>query len=143
MDFPFLLQSAWLQNLQDDFLISLYSCLSPKPAGAMDPQYSLLFFSKYDAKKLVAALTMFSQRVGVTHPSMCSPGTLMPVEGLNQLYLIFFYLILKRALFQSADLHPRSPVEFCAVNNSWEDGNNNHEFMQVSRGVAIQRGNYC
>ncbi|KAM6352548.1 otoancorin-like isoform 1-T7 [Alca torda] len=55
-------QSAWLQDLQDDFLISLYSCLTPKPASAMDPEYSVLFFSKYDGKKLVAALTMFSQR---------------------------------------------------------------------------------
>ncbi|KAM6320041.1 mesothelin isoform 2-T12 [Podargus strigoides] len=55
-------QSAWLQDLQDDFLISLYSCLITKPAHPMDPEYSILFFSKYDAKKLVAALTMFSQR---------------------------------------------------------------------------------
>ncbi|XP_013150757.2 uncharacterized protein LOC106112168 [Falco peregrinus] len=53
-------QNAWLQDLQDDFLVSLYSCLASKPASAMDPQYSILFFSKYDAKKLVTALTMFS-----------------------------------------------------------------------------------
>ncbi|XP_075371320.1 mesothelin isoform X1 [Mycteria americana] len=55
-------QSAWLLDLQDDFLISLYSCLTPNPASAMDPEYSVLFFSKYDVKKLLAALTMFSQR---------------------------------------------------------------------------------
>ncbi|KAK4813444.1 hypothetical protein QYF61_005392 [Mycteria americana] len=62
MDFPFHFQSAWLLDLQDDFLISLYSCLTPNPASAMDPEYSVLFFSKYDVKKLLAALTMFSQR---------------------------------------------------------------------------------
>nr|XP_013809428.1 PREDICTED: mesothelin-like [Apteryx mantelli mantelli] len=55
-------QSAWLQDLKDDFLVSLYSCLSPKPVSAVDPAYSILFFSKYDANKLVAALTTFSQR---------------------------------------------------------------------------------
>ncbi|XP_069725943.1 mesothelin-like isoform X2 [Phaenicophaeus curvirostris] len=55
-------QNAWLQDLQDDFLISLYSCLAPKSASAMDPEYSILFFSKYDAKKLEAALTTFSER---------------------------------------------------------------------------------
>lgn len=83
MDFHFLFQGAWLQDLQDDFLISLYSCLTPKPASAMDPEYSVLFFSKYDAKKLVAALTMFNQRVGITYPTICSPVTLMPVEGVS------------------------------------------------------------
>lgn len=83
MDFPFLFQSAWLQDLQDDFLISLYSCLIPKPASPMDAEYSVLFFSKYDAKKLIAALTMFSRRVGITYPTVCSPVTLMPVEGVN------------------------------------------------------------
>ncbi|KAM6054904.1 mesothelin isoform 2-T2 [Chlamydotis macqueenii] len=56
-------QSAWLQDLQDDFLLSLYSCLTRKPVSALDPEYSILFFSKYDAKKLVAALTTFSQQM--------------------------------------------------------------------------------
>lgn len=84
MDFPFFFfQSAWLQDLQDNFLISLYSCLTPKPASAMDPEYSILFFSKYDAKKLVAALTVFSQRVSLTYSTICWPVTLMPVEGFN------------------------------------------------------------
>ncbi|KAM6407428.1 mesothelin-like isoform 2-T2 [Rhynochetos jubatus] len=55
-------QRAWLQDLQDDFLVSLYSCLTPKSVSAMDPEYSILFFSKYDAQKLVAALATFSQR---------------------------------------------------------------------------------
>lgn len=31
----------------------------------MDPEYSILFFSKYDAEKLLASLTMFSQRVSI------------------------------------------------------------------------------
>lgn len=66
MDFPSPLQSAWLRDLPDDFLIDLYSCLASKPASAVDAEYSILFFSKYDAEKLVAALTMFSQRVSVT-----------------------------------------------------------------------------
>ncbi|XP_068002585.1 mesothelin-like isoform X1 [Melanerpes formicivorus] len=55
-------QRAWLQDLQDDFLPSLYSCLSPRPPGALDPQFSILFFSKYDSQKLAAALARFSQR---------------------------------------------------------------------------------
>ncbi|XP_065540888.1 mesothelin-like isoform X1 [Lathamus discolor] len=55
-------QSAWLQDLPDDFLVSLYKCLAPKPASTVDPEYSVLFFSKYDAKKLIAALTVFSQQ---------------------------------------------------------------------------------
>ncbi|KAM9372394.1 mesothelin [Phaethornis superciliosus] len=56
-------QSAWLQALQDDFLLSLYSCLTPTPARAVDAEYSILLFSKYNTKKLVAALTLFSQQV--------------------------------------------------------------------------------
>ncbi|XP_063270153.1 mesothelin isoform X2 [Prinia subflava] len=55
-------QGTWLQDLQDDFLISLYSCLASKPPTAVDPEYSTLFFSKYDAGKLLASLTLFSQQ---------------------------------------------------------------------------------
>ncbi|XP_066053928.1 mesothelin-like [Chamaea fasciata] len=55
-------QETWLQDLQDDFLISLYSCLASQPPTAVDPEYSILFFSKYDAGKLLASLTVFSQR---------------------------------------------------------------------------------
>ncbi|XP_030315712.1 mesothelin-like isoform X2 [Calypte anna] len=55
-------QSAWLQDLQDDFLLSLYSCLTSTPARAVDAEYSILFFSKYTTKKLGAALTLFSQQ---------------------------------------------------------------------------------
>ncbi|XP_053848254.1 mesothelin-like [Vidua macroura] len=55
-------QGAWLQDLQDDFLTSLYSCLASKPSTAVDPEYSILFFSKYDARKLLASLTAFSQQ---------------------------------------------------------------------------------
>ncbi|PKU37053.1 mesothelin isoform x1 [Limosa lapponica baueri] len=73
-------QSAWLQDLQDDFLISLYSCLSPKPASVMDPQYSILFFSKYDAKKLVAALTAFSQRF--SHVPLSLEWNMIFINGL-------------------------------------------------------------
>uniref|UniRef100_A0A8C0EYR5 Mesothelin n=1 Tax=Bubo bubo TaxID=30461 RepID=A0A8C0EYR5_BUBBB len=73
-------QSAWLQDLQDDFLISLYSCLTPKPASAVDPEYSILFFSKYDAKKLVAALTMFSQRF--SHVPLSLEWTMIFINGL-------------------------------------------------------------
>ncbi|XP_010568743.1 PREDICTED: mesothelin isoform X4 [Haliaeetus leucocephalus] len=73
-------QSAWLQDLQDNFLISLYSCLTPKPASAMDPEYSILFFSKYDAKKLVAALTMFSQRF--SHGPLSLEWNMIFINGL-------------------------------------------------------------
>ncbi|RMC17554.1 hypothetical protein DUI87_05217 [Hirundo rustica rustica] len=55
-------QESWLQDLQDDFLTSLYSCLASKPTTAVDPEYSILFFSKYDARKLLASLTAFSQQ---------------------------------------------------------------------------------
>ncbi|XP_064246381.1 mesothelin isoform X2 [Passer domesticus] len=55
-------QGAWLQDLQDDFLTSFYSCLASKPSTALDPEYSILFFSKYDARKLLASLTVFSQQ---------------------------------------------------------------------------------
>ncbi|XP_071617580.1 mesothelin [Heliangelus exortis] len=55
-------QSAWLQDLQDDFLLSLYSCLTPAPARALDAEYSILFFSKYNTGKLGAALALFSQQ---------------------------------------------------------------------------------
>ncbi|XP_074775418.1 mesothelin isoform X2 [Athene noctua] len=73
-------KSAWLQDLQDDFLISLYSCLNPKPASAVDPEYSVLFFSKYDAKKLVAALTMFSQRF--SHVPLSLEWNMIFINGL-------------------------------------------------------------
>ncbi|XP_057891774.1 mesothelin [Melospiza georgiana] len=53
---------AWLQDLWDDFLSSLYSCLASKPSTALDPEYSILFFSKYDARKLLGSLTEFSQQ---------------------------------------------------------------------------------
>ncbi|KAM7007567.1 mesothelin [Passerculus sandwichensis] len=55
-------EGAWLQDLQDDFLSSLYSCLASKPSTALDPEYSILFFSKYDARKLLGSLTEFSQQ---------------------------------------------------------------------------------
>ncbi|XP_054699633.1 mesothelin [Grus americana] len=73
-------QSAWLQVLQDDFLISLYSCLTPKPASAMDPEYSILFFAKHDAKKLVAALTVFSQRF--SHVPLSFEWNMIFINGL-------------------------------------------------------------
>ncbi|XP_041575024.2 otoancorin isoform X1 [Taeniopygia guttata] len=55
-------QGAWFQELQDDFLASFYSCLASKPSTALDPEYSILFFSKYDARKLLASLAVFSQQ---------------------------------------------------------------------------------
>ncbi|XP_050836196.1 mesothelin isoform X2 [Serinus canaria] len=55
-------QGPWLQDLQDDFLLSLFSCLASKPSTALDPEYSILFFSKYDARKLLASLSLFSQQ---------------------------------------------------------------------------------
>ncbi|XP_068764812.1 mesothelin isoform X2 [Struthio camelus] len=73
-------QSAWLQDLKDDFLISLYSCLSPKPVDAMDPAYSILFFSKYDANKLVAALTTFSQQF--SHVPLSQEWSMIFTNGL-------------------------------------------------------------
>nr|XP_013223131.2 mesothelin isoform X1 [Columba livia]XP_021146151.1 mesothelin isoform X1 [Columba livia]XP_021146152.1 mesothelin isoform X1 [Columba livia]XP_021146153.1 mesothelin isoform X1 [Columba livia]XP_021146154.1 mesothelin isoform X1 [Columba livia]XP_021146155.1 mesothelin isoform X1 [Columba livia]XP_021146156.1 mesothelin isoform X1 [Columba livia]XP_021146157.1 mesothelin isoform X1 [Columba livia]XP_021146158.1 mesothelin isoform X1 [Columba livia]XP_021146159.1 mesothelin isoform X1 [ len=73
-------QSAWLQDLQDDFLISLYSCLIPKPASPMDAEYSVLFFSKYDAKKLIAALTMFSRRF--SHVPLSLEWNMVFINGL-------------------------------------------------------------
>ncbi|KAM4765097.1 mesothelin isoform 1-T2 [Cyanocitta cristata] len=73
-------QGAWLQDLQDDFLISLYSCLASKPATAIDPEYSILFFSKYDTKKLLASLTMFSQRF--SHVPLSLEWSLILMNGL-------------------------------------------------------------
>ncbi|XP_025909821.1 mesothelin [Nothoprocta perdicaria] len=73
-------QSAWLQDLRDDFLVSLYSCLSPKPLSAMDAAYSILFFSKYDANKLLAALTTFSQQF--SHVSLSEEWSIIFVNGL-------------------------------------------------------------
>ncbi|XP_025950951.2 mesothelin [Dromaius novaehollandiae] len=73
-------QSAWLQDLKDDFLISLYSCLSPKPVSAVDPAYSILFFSKYDANKLVAALTAFSRRF--SHVPLSQNWSMIFINGL-------------------------------------------------------------
>ncbi|XP_064317471.1 mesothelin [Phalacrocorax carbo] len=73
-------QSAWLQDLQDDFLISLYSCLTTKPASAMDREYSVLFFSKYDAKKLIAALTVFSRRF--SHVPLSPEWNVIFINGL-------------------------------------------------------------
>ncbi|XP_064581853.1 mesothelin-like isoform X2 [Zonotrichia leucophrys gambelii] len=55
-------QGAWFQELQDDFLSSFYSCLASEPSPALDPEYSILFFSKYDARKLLGSLTEFSQQ---------------------------------------------------------------------------------
>ncbi|XP_012983486.3 mesothelin [Melopsittacus undulatus] len=73
-------QSAWLQDLPDDFLVSLYMCLAPKPASAVDPEYSVLFFSKYDAKKLIAALTMFSQQF--SHVPLSLEWSMIFINGL-------------------------------------------------------------
>ncbi|XP_062444284.1 uncharacterized protein LOC134147287 isoform X2 [Rhea pennata] len=73
-------QSAWLQDLDDDFLVYLYSCLSPKPVSAVDPAYSILFFSKYDANKLVAALTTFSQRF--SHVPLSEEWNMVFINGL-------------------------------------------------------------
>lgn len=73
-------QGAWLQDLQDDFLISLYSCLASKPATAADPEYSILFFSKYDANKLLASLTVFSQRF--SHVPLSLEWSLIFINGL-------------------------------------------------------------
>ncbi|XP_053899059.1 uncharacterized protein LOC128844930 [Malaclemys terrapin pileata] len=56
-------QSAWLQVFKDDFLESLYPCLSSRPISAMDSMYSILFFSKFDTNVLVAALEKFNTRV--------------------------------------------------------------------------------
>ncbi|CAN8192175.1 unnamed protein product [Coccothraustes coccothraustes] len=55
-------QGSWLQDLQDDFLPSFFSCLASKPSTAVDPEYSILFFSKYDAGKLLASLAEFNQQ---------------------------------------------------------------------------------
>ncbi|KAK2533625.1 Msln [Columba guinea] len=73
-------QSAWLQDLQDDFLISLYSCLITKPASPMDAEYSVLFFSKYDTKKLIAALTMFSRQF--SHVPLSLEWSMVFINGL-------------------------------------------------------------
>lgn len=73
-------QAIWLQDLQDDFLISLYSCLASKPPTALDPQFSILFFSKYDAKKLLASLTLFSQRF--SHVPLSLEWSLIFINGL-------------------------------------------------------------
>ncbi|KAM9013306.1 mesothelin isoform 1-T1 [Ara ararauna] len=75
-------QSDLLQALPDDFLVSLYTCLSPKPASAVDPEYSVLFFSKYDAKKLIAALTMFSQRF--SHVPLSLEWSMIFINGLGE-----------------------------------------------------------
>ncbi|XP_014741841.1 PREDICTED: uncharacterized protein LOC106859249 [Sturnus vulgaris] len=73
-------QAIWLQDLQDDFLISLYSCLASKPPTALDPEFSILFFSKYDAKKLLASLTLFSQRF--SHIPLSLEWSLIFINGL-------------------------------------------------------------
>ncbi|XP_032560336.1 mesothelin-like [Chiroxiphia lanceolata] len=73
-------QRTWLQDLQDDFLISLYSCLASKPATAVDPEYSVLFFSKYGAEKLLASLTTFSQRF--SHVPLSLEWSLIFINGL-------------------------------------------------------------
>lgn len=116
LHFPSLFQGTWLQELRDDFLVSLYSCLASKPSTAEDPEYSILFFSKYDAGKLLASLTVFRQRVRIpskgipSNPgNFCSPG-----KGFisNPLILIFFFnLILERAPFQPTDSIPG--VQLC------------------------------
>ncbi|CAM4619663.1 unnamed protein product [Caretta caretta] len=56
-------QSTWLQVFKDDFLNSLYPCLSSKPISVMDSMYSILFFSKLHPNVLEAALEKFNNRV--------------------------------------------------------------------------------
>ncbi|XP_056358879.1 mesothelin [Oenanthe melanoleuca] len=73
-------QGSWLQDLQDDFLISFYSCLASNPPRALDPEYSILFFSKYDAKKLLVSLTLFSQRF--SHVPLSLEWSLIFLNGL-------------------------------------------------------------
>ncbi|XP_064008771.1 mesothelin [Pogoniulus pusillus] len=46
----------------------------------MDPEYSILFFSKYDTKKLVAALTRFSQRF--SHVPLSLEWNMIFINGL-------------------------------------------------------------
>ncbi|XP_025060456.1 mesothelin [Alligator sinensis] len=55
-------QSSGLQAFKDDFLMSLYPCLSSKPISTLDPMLSILLFSKFDANVLADTLEKFNKR---------------------------------------------------------------------------------
>lgn len=146
LHFPSLFQGAWFQELQDDFLASFYSCLASKPSTALDPEYSILFFSKYDARKLLASLAVFSQQVsppsnGIpSNPgnfcSVCSPG-----KGFISNPLIIFYLLLERAPFKTTDSIPSIQIclDLCRflVRIPWNSGFFSHPLPPVLPGASF------
>ncbi|XP_067390320.1 mesothelin [Emydura macquarii macquarii] len=78
-------QSAWLQVFKNDFLKSLYLCLSSRPLSAMDSMYSILFFSKFQANVLEPALEKFSD--GFPHMPLSQEWNMIFFNGIWEIML--------------------------------------------------------